>query len=72
LKHFSNRPYEEQAVIGTPDIVEMTRSKDDNFVLLGCDGVWEKYVDDSQKMVEHLKRIISRYNDKEVMENLLE
>ena len=70
LKHFSNRPYEEQAVIGIPDVVEVTRSRDDNFVLLGCDGVWEKYAESNDKMVEHLRRIITRYNDQEVMENL--
>jgi len=38
--------------------------------LLGCDGVWEKYAESNDKMVEHLRRIITRYNDQEVMENL--
>lgn len=41
-------------------------------MLLACDGIWEKYVDSNQKMVDHLGRIITRYNDQEVMENLLE
>ena len=50
----------------------MARSKEDKFVLLACDGIWEKYVAANQKMVDHLKGIISRYNDKDIMENLLD
>ena len=40
FKHFSERPYEEQAVVSLPEVVEIERSPDDIFVLLGCDGVW--------------------------------
>ena len=29
----------------------MERSSEDEFILLGCDGVWERHVSNSQKMV---------------------
>jgi protein phosphatase 2C family protein 2/3 len=64
MKHFSNRPYEQQAVTSLPDVLELPRKKEDNFILLGCDGVWEKYVNSNQKMVDHLKGLQGRFNDK--------
>jgi serine/threonine protein phosphatase PrpC len=39
-KHFSTRPYEEQAVTSLPEITETERSAHDNFIIIGCDGVW--------------------------------
>jgi serine/threonine protein phosphatase PrpC len=45
----------------------MDRSPDDNFVILGCDGVWERYVSNSQKMVSHIKQLREKYNDKKVV-----
>jgi serine/threonine protein phosphatase PrpC len=55
-----------------PDVMEVLRSKEDKFVLLACDGVWEKYVSSNQKMVEHLSTLMTSFNDAEVMENLLD
>ncbi len=40
FKHFSNRSYEEQAVTSLPEVMVVERRAEDNFVLLGCDGVW--------------------------------
>lgn len=45
----------------------MDRSPDDNFVILGCDGVWERYVSNSQKMVSHIKQLREKYNDKKMV-----
>jgi len=30
----------EQCVISVPDIIETPRSEEDEFILMGCDGVW--------------------------------
>ena len=43
LKHFSNRPYAEQAVVSVPEIIEMERKPTDQFLLMGCDGIWERF-----------------------------
>jgi serine/threonine protein phosphatase PrpC len=45
----------------------MDRSPDDNFIILGCDGVWERYVSNSQKMVSHILQLKDKHNDKKVV-----
>lgn len=40
FKHFSQRSYEEQAVVSLPEVREIPRQKDDDFIFLGCDGLW--------------------------------
>jgi len=32
----------------------VVRSPDDEFIIVGCDGIWEKYVNDSQPMVTRI------------------
>lgn len=32
---------EDQIITSTPDIVRMPRSQDDEFIVIGCDGVWD-------------------------------
>ena len=68
----SSKPYDKQAIIGVPEVMEIDRSEEDNFLLLGCDGVWERYENSNQKMVDHLTRSKSHCNGKELMEGLLD
>jgi len=72
LKRMSSKPYDKQAIIGVPEVMEIDRSEEDNFLLLGCDGVWERYENSNQKMVDHLTRSKSHCNGKELMEGLLD
>jgi serine/threonine protein phosphatase PrpC len=37
-----------------PDITEIVRQPDDEFIIMGCDGIWEKYVNDSQPLVTRI------------------
>jgi serine/threonine protein phosphatase PrpC len=70
-KHFSKRPYEQQTVVSVPDILEMERREEDQFLLLACDGVWERYVTSNQKMVSHLRQLREKHgNGKTVMDKL--
>lgn len=34
------QPADKQMVISKPDIVEMDLDKNDEFIIMGCDGVW--------------------------------
>ena len=36
-----NLPVEKQAVTCSPDISETKRTKDDKFIILACDGIWD-------------------------------
>jgi serine/threonine protein phosphatase PrpC len=57
-----------------PDVKPFPRSKEDEFILMGCDGIWEKYVEDTNGLIS-LVRQIMRKNDskfKETLEELLD
>lgn len=54
-----------------PDIVAIDRSEEDEFILLACDGVWEKYVSNSKKMVGLIGQLRGKYeNGKVVLDKL--
>ena len=36
--------YAEQMITCKPDIREVKRQAGDEFIILGCDGIWERYV----------------------------
>jgi serine/threonine protein phosphatase PrpC len=39
-----------------PDIEEVARDTEkDEFIIIGCDGIWEKYVDNSQGLIDVIK-----------------
>ena len=55
FKKQKHRAYDEQLIICRPDITEIERSKEeDEFIILGCDGIWERYAKDSQLMITRL------------------
>jgi serine/threonine protein phosphatase PrpC len=57
-KRMKNRPWDEQLISCKPDVSEINRQPgDDEFIILGCDGIWEKYVNDSQPMVTKIENL---------------
>jgi protein phosphatase 1G len=52
-KDFS-KPAAERIITCVPDITETPLQQDDEFLLLGCDGIWEKY--DRQEVVTYIRR----------------
>lgn len=58
-------------MISLPDIIEMERRPEDNFLIVGCDGIWEKFGEDNQKMISGVKNLREKNKDrKAVMESL--
>jgi serine/threonine protein phosphatase PrpC len=54
-----------------PDIVEIDRSEDDEYILMGCDGVWEKYANNSKKMIALVSQLKGKLdNGKMVLDKL--
>ena len=43
---------EEQAVTANPDIIVHDRSREDKFIMLACDGIWDSYTN-----TECIKRV---------------
>jgi protein phosphatase 1G len=52
-KDFS-RPAAERIISCVPDMTVTTLQADDEFLLLGCDGIWEKY--DRQEVTSYIRR----------------
>ncbi len=50
-----------------PEVMVFDRKHDDNFIIIGCDGVWERYVANSQKMVTHIKQLLDTNKDRKVV-----
>lgn len=49
-------PAEEQAVTALPDVLEHDITKDDEFVVLACDGIWDCL--SSQQVVDFVRRYV--------------
>ena len=63
---------EEQLVISRPEITEIPRDREmDQFIVMGCDGVWERFVSNSQKMVESVGQLLQKGEAKMAVEKLL-
>ena len=39
-------PADKQVVISKPDVMEIELVKNDDFIITGCDGLWERYEHD--------------------------
>lgn len=72
-KRNKNLSYAQQMITCKPDIREVKKDAADEFILLGCDGIWERYVDNSQGLVDVVKQSIKTTKDmKKIIENLLD
>lgn len=63
-KQDKNLAYDEQLIISKPDVTVTERTKEDEFIIMGCDGIWEKYVSESQGIVD--KIIQERRSSKDI------
>jgi serine/threonine protein phosphatase PrpC len=71
-KSNKNLPYNEQMITCKPDVREFERKEKDEFIVIGCDGIWEKYVDNSQGLIDIVKRYIAdKLESQHVLEKLL-
>ena len=65
--------YDEQMITCKPDIKSIPRQNNDEFIIMGCDGIWERYVDNSQGLIDYLKpQIKSKKEPKQIVEDLLD
>lgn len=54
-KRVSSLPYDQQMITCKPDVKTVERKKEDEFILMGCDGIWERYVDNNQGIIDIVK-----------------
>lgn len=57
-----------------PDIKEVPRKKaEDEFIIVGCDGIWQRYVDNSQGLIDMVREQLQKKKEnKVVMQELLD
>lgn len=53
-KKNKNKLPDEQMIISKPDVSETPRMPGDEFIVMGCDGIWEKYQNDSQNLITRI------------------
>jgi len=69
-KHKPNLTPEEQAITSNPDVYVFDYSDDIDFIIMGCDGIWEKK--SNEEMVEWVYERINKDNElKDTVTNLL-
>lgn len=47
--------YHQQTITGHPDIKSIELCRDDDFIIIGCDGVWERYEKDGQGLIDLIR-----------------
>lgn len=47
-----------------PDVLEFDRSKDDEFIIMGCDGIWEKFVDNTNGLISLVRQLLKKNDNK--------
>lgn len=54
-KKQKSKPYDQQLITCRPDVTEIPRQiGEDEFIIIGCDGIWERFVNDSQPLVTRI------------------
>lgn len=59
--------YDEQMITCKPDIKQFARDPNDKFILLGCDGIWQRYVENSQGLLDMVKAELPKKDKKKLM-----
>lgn len=55
-KKNTNLSYAQQMITCKPDVKVVDRdSSNDEFIIIGCDGIWQRYVDNSQGLINIIK-----------------
>ena len=57
-------------MISAPEITENIREEGDRMILMGCDGVWERYVSNNNKMMKIVSELTDKYEAMVAMEKL--
>ena len=61
--------YHEQMITCKPDVRLFERHPEDEFIIIGCDGIWERYVDNSQGLINIIKTHIGNAkSNRKIME----
>lgn len=64
--------YEQQMITCKPDIRVVRKQKADQFIVMGCDGIWERYVDNSKGLLDLMNsQLRSNKQHQKIVEDIL-
>lgn len=46
------KSYDQQLVICKPDVTVINRSSQDDFIVMGCDGIWDAFGQNNQGLMD--------------------
>jgi len=70
-KKNSSLKVDQQLIIAVPEVKKRALDAKDEFIIMGCDGIWETY--SNQRMCDFVReRLNSKLDDKRVVEELLD
>ncbi len=55
-----------------PDIIEVQRNGEEELILIGCDGIWEKYGDDHEQLTRHFITELRTYNSSDCLKQFFD
>lgn len=64
--------FNKQPVICVPDVTEVERKENDEFVLLACDGLWEAYGDDHVKLTKYFQLQLQKSHALDALKNFFD
>lgn len=66
--------YDQQMITCKPDVREFEReTSKDEFIIVGCDGIWQRYVENSQGLIDIVRKYLSeKLDNKKTIQKLLD
>ena len=55
-----------------PDIIEVARKGTEEIMIIGCDGIWEKYENETAKLTQEFKEGLKTSNSSEVLKTFFD
>lgn len=55
-----------------PDIIEVSRTSEEEILLIGCDGIWEKYGDDHEQLTKHFLSELKQFNSSDCLKQFFD
>ena len=71
-KRNKDKSYDRQMITCKPDVKQFDRNPEDEFILMGCDGIWERYVENSAGLIEIVRKDVKTKDKKRLIEDMLE
>ena len=71
-KKVEGLPFNQQPITCMPDIIEVQRNGEEELILIGCDGIWEKYGDDHEQLTRHFITELRTYNSSDCLKQFFD